>query len=256
MIRTGALLLLVTAAWAFGTPITLQSNGSAPTCSGSGTDPTLPGADTFCTGVTPLGGSLESEYVIPNGEIPDIANGGGAWEAPPGDGATWISYENTGWVGTVGDWNAVIELPNADCPTGEPITKGGSCQPNAEFFEVFSVTTNSILNLSVWADDSAQVFLINDSTPMTLSNATMVSGAPGNCAPTGYVSCQTGITLANDMPLAPGTYTLEFDVYQTGGGEYGLMYDGTVDPTPEPEVSVLVGGGLVMLALIRRKRAR
>jgi hypothetical protein len=256
MIRT-ALLLLVTATVTFGSSISIQSNGSGPMCSGSGSNPTLPGGDVLCTAVTPQGGNLMSDFVIPNANIPDTANGAGGWAAPVGDGATWVSFENTGWVGVVGDWNAVNTVPNTTCPPGT-IVKGTGCQPGAEFFEVFSVSSDSTLNLTVWADDTAEVFLINGANSTQLNTTTTAQGTSNDCAPSSTINCTTGTMLVNGMALTPGTYMLEFDVYQTGGAAFGVMYDGDVVDSggaPEPATCILLSGGLAAMAALRRKRA-
>jgi PEP-CTERM motif len=282
MIRNVGLLLLVSAALTLGSALSLQSNGSGPTCSGSGMGPTLPNGDTFCTGATPMTGSLSgytsgsgvnanltpdpsgnlvADYAIPTANIPDTANGAGGWATPPGDGATWIStYDtsgdalDTGWGGSMTTWDAAITVPNADCAASATITKGGNCQPTAEFFEVFTISADSVMDLTVWADDSADVFLNG-----VLLGPTATTQQSTNCAPTPDITCRTGTTVANGVLLTPGTYTLEFDTYQTGNGEFGLMYDGSVSTmmtgAPEPTSFILLSVGLAGLATLRRKRA-
>jgi hypothetical protein len=167
-----------------------------------------------------------------------------AWVSDRPDGASWISFENTGWqlIGGVG--SAVTVLPNA-----------AAGDPNAIFYQTFTDSAGTLLtgSVSVWADDSAAVYL--DGVMLLAAN---YSQASTNCAPADGVSCaNSGMTV--DFSTTPGTHVLSFDVYQTGGWTYGLMYDGSItDNTsaPEPESYILLGGGLIALGILRHMRNR
>jgi hypothetical protein len=160
--------------------------------------------------------------------------------APDQDGASWVSYENTGFSATAPDY-AVIALPNS---TGEN-------DPNAIFYQTFTDTTSVLsLTITVWADDTAVLFL--DGQQIS-ANANFSQSSSAYCAPTGISCSGAGTTFTID-DIAPGSHTLQFDVYQTGGGTYGVMYSGEVtDLAPEPGSYILLGAGLVAMALFRVK---
>ena len=162
---------------------------------------------------------------------------------PGTDGASWISYEDTGWS-TV-----------SNGPVNAVANSTGPSDPSAIFFQTFTDTSSLLtLTITVWADDSAVVYL--DGTKISL-NADFVQTPGIFCSPTGITCDGPGTTFTID-DIAPGTHTLQFDVYQVGGGSFGLMYTGSVTDTaatPEPVSFVLMGAGLVALALFRVKRA-
>jgi len=157
-------------------------------------------------------------------------------------GANWISYTNTGLGGTV--------IPNFTSGT-----------PNASYYQDFYLTgTNNraVGDITVWADDSASVYL--DNTLLIHYNDTL--GV--NCA-AGPIGCTqpNGASLHFDFLGTPGSkHTLRFDVFQEWGDVYGLLYKGSVtlsDPpvvtqNPEPGTFGLVGAALAGAAWFARKR--
>jgi hypothetical protein len=207
-------LAIIVAGLAGASPILLQSGVSA-------------GESNNQTGVN---------FVIPMIE-PD-------WAPNRADGASWISFENTGWQVIGGVGSAVITLPNA--------TPG---HPNAIFDQIFTNTAGTSLDgtITVWADDTAGVFL--DGVLLMAPNFSQQAGI--HCAPIGITCTGQGTTF--DFTVAPGDHTFSFEVYQTGAWTYGLMYDGSLtaeSSVPEPRAYLLVGTGLAALALFRRILAR
>jgi hypothetical protein len=164
---------------------------------------------------------------------------------PGQDGAQWISFEDTGWDSTT--MMAVNAVPNS---TGES-------DPSTVFTQTFTDTNSALdLTITVWADDSA-VLLLDGNQIGPNANFSQIAG--DYCAPTGITCDGPGTTYTIDG-LTAGTHTLTFDVYQIGGGSFGLMYEGSVTDNaspsvPEPGSYLLVGAGLTALALFRFKRA-
>lgn len=121
--------------------------------------------------------------------------------------------------------------------------------------------TNAILNLGVFADDSATVKIDNT----TLFNEITTLGT--HCA-SGAIGCTTAnegiITNLNVTPdLHAGANTITFqDFQEVGGTPFGLDFDGSLSynttAVPEPKAILLLCAGLVGLGLLKafqRKRA-
>jgi hypothetical protein len=163
--------------------------------------------------------------------------------APDQDGASWVSYEDTGYSASDADYspNPLVNSTNVN-------------SPNAEFFQTFTDNVSLLsLTLTVWGDDTALVLL--DGTQIS-PNVTFTQMSGMECAPSG-ITCSGPGTIITVNDIAAGTHTLQFNVYQTGGGTYGVMYEGTVNDlssAPEPGTCVLMGAGLAAVALFRQKR--
>lgn len=241
------LLLLFAAALVQAGTVTLESfsSGFGPTGS---TASGCPGGDPTCQWNNVSG----ANFVIPDSD--DISS----WATPPNADTSWVSFENTGW--NYNQNQLFNTVPNADCSTGSTPDAGG-CEPNATFYEEFTVTgTTLMLNLNVWADDTAGVYLYNTQlgTTSLLANPDFVQTVGTACGPNGATCTGGGDQIS--VPISNGTYIVEFQVYQIGGWTYGLMYNGTitgdplVNPVPEPSSMLLFGIGLAGMVALGLKR--
>src|ERR1022692_576201 len=137
----------------------------------------------------------------------------GAYEAPV-TGAYWVSF-----------------TPNVDGALTNSETS-----PAGVFVDSFSLSRRVISGgVTVWADDTASVYL--DGVQKFAADFTDSNGP-----------CQLGIIgclpkyggFVNLAGLAAGSHTLEVNAYQTGGGGFGVLYQGSVD-TPEPSILLILG---------------
>jgi hypothetical protein len=157
------------------------------------------------------------------------------WAAPL-SGSSWVSFGLTGDVSTPG----FFVVPNGTI---------------VSFFDVFNLAgTPTGGTITVMADDSATVILngvtLMAEAPMTGNTYATCSDFP--------VGCLVPVTI--NLPtsaLQTGSNTLEFDVAQRHGSSFGLDYSGYVtDPvsTPEPASAMLLGLGLLMVAVFATRR--
>jgi hypothetical protein len=180
--------------------------------------------------------SLVSSIATTNnsGSATQVISPNPAWAAPLA-GSSWISFTNT----------------------GDPSSAGFTVVPNGTavtFTQTFNlVGTITGANLDVLADDTASVWL---------NGVELASGNLGGSYPTcsslpiGCLTSTMGIfNFAELQPyLVDGTNNLSFVVYQEAGSSYGLDYSGTVTTTPEPGSFMLLGMGLMGIALTARRR--
>jgi len=148
----------------------------------------------------------------------------------------WISYAATGQPGTVSP-------PNTNLSS-----------PTAVFYEFLPLGTSAV-NFTVFADDTAAVYLIDGANPGGLL---LQAGNPNQdaaCA-AGPIGCQPNEGWTSGwIPVNPSSAAiLRFDVYQRGGGPFGLLYGGQADVVPEPATYALVAAGLLSLFALRRRR--
>jgi hypothetical protein len=87
------------------------------------------------------------------------------------------------------------------------------------------------------------------STPLgSVSNP----GQGPTCA-AGGVTC-TGDGAAFLIALGGAAHTIQFDVFQRGGDAFGLLFQGDLQPVPEPATMLLVGAVLAGVGIISRRR--
>jgi hypothetical protein len=124
------------------------------------------------------------------------------------------------------------------------------------FYDFSSLAAGS-LNLSVWADDTASVFLDGAEIAHGSFTQNVCAAEPIGCVP--------GLEGKINLALAAGDHTLEFQVFQVGssGSPFGLMFTGAAtwggginpnNPNPTPEPGTLALGGLALLAAVPLKK--
>jgi len=150
----------------------------------------------------------------------------------------WVSYANTG-VGP-----GATSPPNTSIP-GTPTA----------IFREFLPTLTGAVSVTVFADDTADVYLYDNANPggLLLKSANPVQDSACAAGPIGCQSTEgwSSSWVAVD-PTAPAW--LEFRAYQRGGGPFGLLYGGEAQVVPEPGTYALLGAGLIALGLLRRFR--
>ncbi len=156
-----------------------------------------------------------------------------AWQTndPLGNGAAWVSYADTG-QGGLSEGNHLTGAPDSDW-----------------IFSISETFIGTAVDLKIWADDTAQVFL--DGVLQKAWNTTQ-----GTCA-VGSIGCQPNEFFnLLDSGLGAGPHTIRIDVYQIGGGPHGVLYSGSYAAVPLPAALPLFAGALGLFGLFgwRRKR--
>jgi PEP-CTERM motif len=169
-----------------------------------------------------------------------------AWEPNHSPGGKWISFGPTD--GSVVPPNQTISSPYFLTSTANFI--------ESFFLDPFSGPVTSAV-LSVWADDTAAVYL---NTNLVQAPAGSQDGA---CA-AGPIGCEPSEGLINldiSSYLRPGLNVLTISAFQRDGGPFGVLYEGSVemqlpgDPSevPEPASMGLLAGGLSAILYFSRK---
>ena len=155
-----------------------------------------------------------------------------------GYGGVWVSYANTG----IGGDTLAPQAGSLQNPTGMAFI--------LDVTETFNLGGAGALDLYVWADDTADVFL--DDVAQFAANFTQ-----GTCA-VGAIGCEPGEYFHLNSALGAGSHTLMLRAYQTGSGTnpsanpFGLLYSGSVLQPMSRHLSVRApdGMGLLLIGLL------
>lgn len=150
---------------------------------------------------------------------------------------SWISYANTGSPGTASP-------PNTSIPG----------TPTAIFTEFLPAWTGAF-NVTVFADDTADVYLFDNANPagLLLKAANPVQDSACAAGPIGCEADESWTSGCVPVDFSSPAY-IEIRTYQRGGGPFGVLYGGEAQVVPEPGTYVWLGAGLQGLGLLRRWR--
>ena len=160
---------------------------------------------------------------------------------PSDSSAQWIGAVDSGYQGT----QFVPYNPNAPVYliTSNPFTTGQN---------------GGTLDLDVWADDTVNVLLVHGATAELISPPATALNNTCQPVPIGCTSLNEGVLIDSLLPST--TYTLEFQVWQTGTGigttsnPTALLYTGGVSVPEAGFYSTFALGLSGLLMFVRRKR--
>jgi len=208
---------------------------SGDTISTTGSSIAFGGQGVATTSVTTVDSSWQGIPVVNPGDSSDQS-------------AVWIGAVDSGYCSTAcgkfvpSNTTSANSLPGATNPTngGAPVYQITS--------QSFTAGTGSTLDLNVWADDSVDVYLVNNTAGGSSVEISPAATATQNPPCSGQTVSCTPPTEGKfvDSLTAGDTYSLQFNVWQTGpgGNNYtnptGLLYTGAVVNTPEPGAATLL----------------
>ena len=163
-------------------------------------------------------------------------------------GASWVSYDYTGYGP---DTILAPFSGSAENPDGTT--------PIIRVDESFNGAIGSLLSVTFWADDTADVYLNN--ALMFAANFTQAACAKGP------IGCEADEFWTLNATLTQSQNVLTIVGYQIGNGRdnnsnpFGVLYSGTYEPAqsqvaqvPEPTALTLLGLGFTAVAMLARRR--
>ena len=168
------------------------------------------------------------------------------------DAGTTVNIDtNPAWFGPLrnSSWVSFTDTGNPSDPSFYTVPNGTF----VTFAQTFTLTGGTITSasLDVLADDTTSI-VVNG---VQIFAADLIGPYP-TCSITTVGCLSTTEGVFDTAQLAPylnadGSNTIDFTAYQENGSSYGLDYSGTITTTPEPGTFVLIGAGLLALALLK-----
>lgn len=226
----GAVLALTTV-FASASTIQLGSYGTGTSAMGNG--------NTALAGSTSVPGfAYNNGFVnqpLANSNTVNLSSNGSVWDSALAN-SSWVSYAQTG-----PESNPFVDTPDGNYFFTSTFDIGATSTPS-----------NAFGYLNVLADDTVAVFLNGNQL-----NIPTGTGYP-HCSD-GQPSCvgdATYISL-NSSYFVSGVNTLTFQVLQGNDHQFGVDFNGSVSPVPEPNSLILLGTGLLGSAgaLMRKMRS-
>ncbi len=199
----------------------------------------------------------------------DAEDGHYTWTRWTDSTRTSVHSYGTAFIINDSDFPMTAWRPNIENTAAWVSTEDGPPNINSEawysYYTTFTLpNTYSFWNVNmavdVWADNQPQFIGLYSGTSL------LASATPATTNNLGHTSTYDSSTSSNGLPitanlLAPGTYTIRFDVYNAPGGIgnptglFVLFHSATAEGVPEPATYALMGTVGLALYLLRRRKA-